>query len=94
MTKAERKVYDKVLELQEHCILCGSQNESQLIMHHIRHSGTRDTYDGNIARLCTTCHIKVHKNEKKYKPILIRKVNEIYGLELPYTVMVNKYENK
>lgn len=94
MTKAEKEVYDNVVETQPHCLICYSQNEAQLIMHHIRHSGTRNTYHGNIARLCTTCHIKVHKNEKKYKPILIRKVNELYGLELPYTVRVNKYEDK
>lgn len=94
MTKAEKDVYNKVLETQPYCLLCGNQNEQQLIMHHIRYSGVRNTYDGNIARLCTVCHIKAHKNEKKYKPILIRKVNELYGLDLPYTVRVNKYEDK
>jgi hypothetical protein len=94
MKKTEKQVYDHVLETQPHCLLCGSQNEAQLIMHHIRHSGTRNTYHGNIARLCTYCHIKVHKNEKEYKPKLIGRVNELYGLDLPYTVRINKYENK
>lgn len=81
MTKADKEVYNHVVATQEHCALCGSMNESQLIMHHIRFgAGGRKTYIGNVIRLCTVCHIKVHKNDKKYRPILIRKINEIEGI--------------
>jgi 5-methylcytosine-specific restriction endonuclease McrA len=47
-------------------------------MHHIRFgAGGRKTYIGNVIRLCTACHTKVHSNDKKYRPILIAKINRI-----------------
>lgn len=74
-----KKVYDYTTDTQENCMLCGYGGN--LVMHHVRFgAGGRKTYVGNIARLCNTCHIKVHQNDKHYRPILIRKVNEIYGL--------------
>jgi hypothetical protein len=79
----DRKVYKLVTETQPHCILCGSQNEAQLIMHHVIHgAGTRRTIVDNkinIARVCTLCHIKIHQNDKKFKPILLKKLENIYG---------------
>lgn len=81
MTKSERDVYKHVTDTQNHCALCGSQNESQLIMHHIRFgAGGRKTYIGNVIRLCTICHLRVHNNDKRFRPILIRKINEIEGI--------------
>ena len=74
-----KKVYAYTLETQDRCLLCGYGGE--LAMHHIRFgAGGRKTYVGNIARLCVICHAKVHQNDKKYRPILIRKVNAIYDL--------------
>jgi 5-methylcytosine-specific restriction endonuclease McrA len=82
LKKSDRDVYGHVLATQSHCALCGSQNESQLIMHHIRFgAGGRKTYIGNIIRLCSKCHIKVHSNDKKYRPILIEKINRIEGID-------------
>ena len=73
-----KKVYAYTIETQDHCLLCGYGGD--LVMHHIRFgAGGRKTYVGNIARLCVTCHAKVHLNDKKYRPILIEKVNSIYG---------------
>lgn len=75
-----KKVYAYTLETQEGCLLCGYGGE--LAMHHIRFgAGGRKTYVGNIARLCVTCHAKVHFNDKKYRPLLIEKVNNIYDLD-------------
>lgn len=81
MKSSDAKVYKQVLDTQDHCALCGSQNESQLVMHHILFgAGGRKTYLGNIVRLCNTCHIKVHQNDKHYRPILVRKVEALYGV--------------
>ena len=83
LTAKDKKVYNTVLETQPYCLLCGSQNESQLVMHHVVHGsmGRHTIWNDqiNIARVCTVCHIKIHKNDKKYRPILLRKLNEIYG---------------
>jgi 5-methylcytosine-specific restriction endonuclease McrA len=75
-----KKVYQYTLETQELCLLCGYGGD--LVMHHIRFgAGGRKTYVGNIAILCVSCHLKVHANDKRYRPILIRKVNEIYNIK-------------
>ncbi len=76
----DKQVYKIVLEVQEYCLLCGYGGD--LVMHHVRFgAGGRKTYVGNIARLCVTCHLKVHANDKKYRPILITKVNRIHEIE-------------
>jgi hypothetical protein len=31
--------------------------------------------------LCVPCHYRVHHNDKKYRPILINKINRIEGLD-------------
>ncbi len=73
-----KKVYAYTLETQELCLLCGYGGD--LVMHHIRFgAGGRKTYVGNIARLCVSCHLMVHANDKKYRPILIEKVDAING---------------
>jgi 5-methylcytosine-specific restriction endonuclease McrA len=74
----DKKVYQQAIDTQDYCLLCGYGGE--LVMHHIRFgAGGRKTYVGNIARLCVRCHLMVHKNDKKYRPILIKKVDEIIG---------------
>jgi len=75
-----KKVYDYTIQTQDYCLLCGRSNE--LVMHHIRFgAGGRKTYVGNIARLCVPCHLQVHQNDKKYRPILIEKIDSLYGTE-------------
>jgi len=72
-----KQVYQYTIDTQEYCLLCGKGGE--LVMHHIRFgAGGRKTYIGNIARLCVPCHLRVHKNDKKYRPILIEKVETMY----------------
>ena len=80
MKKSDKAVYNHVLETQAYCQLCGYGGD--LIMHHIRFgAGGRKTYIGNVIRLCTACHAKVHSNDKKYRPILIEKINRIEGID-------------
>ena len=87
LTKREIEVYKEVERIQGSCLFCGSLNYSR---HHIRGGKSRDTYIGNIALLCgssldkTTCHGKVHANERYWKPKLIDMANEIHNLDLPY----------
>jgi 5-methylcytosine-specific restriction endonuclease McrA len=82
LTRSDKRVYNHVLETQDRCQMCGHGNQDQLIMHHIRFgAGGRKTYIGNVIRLCTICHMKVHSNDKKYRPILIKKINRIEGLD-------------
>jgi 5-methylcytosine-specific restriction endonuclease McrA len=82
LIKSEKDIYKHILATQDRCALCGSQNESQLIMHHIRFgAGGRKTYIGNVIRLCTVCHLKVHSNDKRFRPILIKKINTMEGLD-------------
>lgn len=74
-----KQVYKYTAETQERCLLCGYGGET--VMHHIRFgAGGRKTYVGNLAVLCVLCHVKVHQNDKKYRPILIKKVNRLYDL--------------
>jgi len=75
-TVTDKKVYQQAIDTQESCLLCGYGGD--LVMHHIRFgAGGRKTYVGNIARLCVRCHLMVHANDKKYRPILIEKVDAI-----------------
>jgi hypothetical protein len=91
----DKKIYEEVNRLQPVCVICGKPYP--LNRHHIRHSGTRLNYIGNIAVVCgpvtddDSCHAKIHNNEKYWKPILVKKVNEIYGFDLPLYI---KYQGK
>ena len=72
MTKAEKEVYQKTIELYNgQCAICGNPN---IAMHHIRYGGLyggRKTYMGNVIPLCEKHHRLVHTNKDKYMPILI-----------------------
>jgi hypothetical protein len=85
--KLHQAVYDNAMEIQKCCILCGSGY--QLVRHHIRHFGSRLTFEGNIAILCTQCHLTVHNNTKKFTPILVNIVNELHCLDLPLYIKYN-----
>ena len=80
MTSEERKVYKHAVDTQRECQICHISNN--LVCHHIRHSGTRRTYKGNIAVLCTRCHALVHTNTKHWTPVLVEKINKLYGMDL------------
>ncbi len=75
MTKAEKKVYKKTIELFNGCcVMCGNPN---VHLHHIRYGACgRKTYLGNVIPLCKKHHDLVHSNKKKYQPILIDMMNK------------------
>lgn len=66
-----KETYDKVIERDNYkCRLCGTTQNLQL--HHIYGRGKDLTNDiNNCIMLCMHCHLEVvHKNQKKYRPIL------------------------
>ena len=74
MTKEEKQVYEKTLELfNSQCAICGN---NQVHLHHIRYGACgRKTYLGNVIPLCKKHHDLVHTNKKKYMPMLIEIVD-------------------
>ena len=77
MTKAEKEVYQKTIEVYNgRCAICGS---SEIHLHHIRYGGLyggRKTYLGNVIPLCKMHHDLVHTNKRKYMPELIKMIDE------------------
>lgn len=74
MTKSEKEVYEKTIELYNgQCAICGN---NQIQLHHIRYGACgRKTYLGNVIPLCKQHHDLVHTNKRKYQPILIEMIN-------------------
>lgn len=74
MTKEEKQVYERTLELFDNqCAICGN---NQVHLHHIRYGACgRKTYMGNVIPLCKKHHDLVHTNKKKYMPMLIKIVD-------------------
>lgn len=75
-----KNTYQKVFEAcKGKCVLCGTRKDLQL--HHINGRGRNLTDNPiNCVMLCMRCHIEiVHKNQKKYRPILQKKASELYG---------------
>ena len=67
----KKEVYDEVIKRDNYrCKLCGTTESLQL--HHIDGRGKELTNDiNNCVILCMHCHLEVvHKNQKKYRPIL------------------------
>lgn len=79
--KVSEETYKKVYERDKGiCQLCGSSQN--LHLHHILGRG-KDLTDNpdNCIMLCQNCHLEVvHKNQKKYRPILLEKVRCKNGL--------------
>ena len=65
-----KETYDAVMKRdQERCALCHSRIALQL--HHIDGRSRLKTNDtDNCVMLCYLCHIRVHQNQKKYRPML------------------------
>lgn len=66
----KKETYISVLERDKKCRLCGKTSNLQL--HHIDGRGKNKTNNiNNCIMLCSYCHLDVvHKNQKKYRPIL------------------------
>lgn len=91
MNKQEKLVYEKIVEEQPYCQLCGST--SYLHIHHIYYrSQLGKTVEKNLIRLCNRCHTLVHSNKKKYQKILLEKQYKKYGeFEKEEVVRCRKY---
>ena len=75
-----KDTYQKVFEAcKGKCIICGTQKYLQL--HHINGRGEKLTDNPkNCVMLCMKCHLEVvHKNQRKYRPILQKIARELYG---------------
>lgn len=67
----KKEIYEQVIERDNYiCRLCGTNQNLQL--HHIHGRGKDLTNNiNNCIMLCQHCHLEVvHKNQKKYRPIL------------------------
>lgn len=74
----DKEIYEKIVEEQPYCQLCGSTNN--LHIHHIYYrSQLGMTTEKNLIRLCFKCHSLVHSNKKKYQPILLDIQYKKYG---------------
>lgn len=72
---SDKQIYKTIAEEEPYCMLCGKS--WNLNIHHIRYGSVgRHTYFGNIIRLCTDCHNKVHSNKRKWQPVLITIADE------------------
>lgn len=72
-----KETYNKVLKRdKEKCRLCGTS--LNLHLHHINGRGKDLTNNiNNCIMLCQHCHLEVvHKNQKKYRPILLQIINK------------------
>jgi 5-methylcytosine-specific restriction endonuclease McrA len=72
-----KETYNKVLKRdKEKCRLCGTNKN--LHLHHINGRGKDLTNNiNNCIMLCQHCHLEiVHKNQKKYRPILLQIINK------------------
>lgn len=74
----DKEVYQKIVEEQKWCQLCGSTN--WLEIHHIMYRSQGGNNDErNLIRLCKQCHMLVHSNKKKWQEFLYKKQCVKYG---------------
>lgn len=78
MTLQDKKTYEKVVEEQKWCRLCGRTND--LHIHHIIYRSQLGNNDErNLIRLCSDCHRRVHSNKKVWQKKLLELQFEKYG---------------
>lgn len=78
MTLQDRKTYQKVVEEQPYCQLCGRC--WNLHIHHIIYRSQLGNNDErNLIRLCSDCHRRVHSNKKVWQKKLLLHQFEKYG---------------
>jgi len=74
----DKEIYQKIVEEQKWCQLCGSTN--WLEIHHIMYRSQGGNNDErNLIRLCKQCHMLVHSNKKKYQAKLLEMQYVKYG---------------
>ena len=90
----DKKVYQKIIEEQPYCQLCGKTNYLQI--HHIYYRSQLGlTTEKNLIRLCSMCHHLVHSNKKKYQPMLLEHQYKKYGkFEKEEVIKCKKFGNQ
>lgn len=76
--QVSKDTYQKVFDCcNGKCVLCGKQTE--LHLHHVLGRGKNVDNYKMCVMLCANCHLNiVHKNQKKYRPILKEMCERIY----------------
>lgn len=70
MTLEDKKTYEKIVEEQKWCQLCGRTYD--LHIHHIIYRSQLGNNDiRNLIRLCSDCHRRVHSNKKVWQKKLL-----------------------
>lgn len=78
LTKRTKEIYQKIIDEQPYCQLCGSTN--WLEIHHIVYRSENGSNDEkNLIRLCKYHHMEVHSNKTKWQPFLIEHQCKKYG---------------
>ena len=73
------------------CRVCGKKAHHT---HHIIFRRNGNDSEKNLISLCNVCHTRCHKNDKKWRPILISMQEEIYGhIDLEDMKKVDRYVN-
>lgn len=76
MIKVKKEVYNKVLERDKYCRLCGNP---YVQLHHIVYRSEDKSKINDVENcimLCINCHNKVHSNKHYWQPILKKIVKE------------------
>ena len=70
-----KETYQTVLNRDKVCVLCHSSTALQL--HHIDGRSRTKTNDvNNCVMLCFVCHRRVHEEQKRFKPLLKKYIQE------------------
>lgn len=78
MSSTDKEIYQKIVEEQPYCQLCGCTN--YLEIHHIMYRSQLGNNDErNLIRLCGNCHRLVHSDKKKWQPKLLEYQRKRYG---------------
>jgi 5-methylcytosine-specific restriction endonuclease McrA len=78
MTKQEKREYRAVTKRDKVCIFCGSHITERHHIIHRSHGGITDRR--NMVLLCNKHHREVHRDEKKWVPILLDRMRMHYGV--------------
>lgn len=78
MTPEDKKTYERVVEEQPYCQICG--RTYNLHIHHIIYRSQLGNNDiRNLIRLCADCHRRVHSNKKVWQKKLLLYQFKKYG---------------
>ena len=92
MSEYNKKLRQKIFDRDKWtCRVCGKQAQHT---HHIIYRRNGNNSEKNLIALCGVCHSRVHKNDKKWRDILISMQEDIYGrIDIQDLKKKDKYEN-